>query len=181
MIMEINMKIFRGLKDISFSKINPYHTNESDHTYGSGTSYAELKSLAEEYCNSLCVKRFGWILTYEYNPSNPFYVSEKHFVDLESFGETTDMFYKNTVIASNKLASLLRDDGYDCAIFDYDENDSHVLILKEGSLELEQIELFTEDQLIVNFLKTLNIPFDGTIFIVPINLIKIVDDFLETI
>lgn len=174
------MKIYRGLKDILFKNIDPFHQNESDHTYGAGTSYADNRSLAEEYCNSICVKNYGWILTYTYEPQNPFYITEKNYVDLENFGSSTDMFYNGTIINSTELATLLKNDGFDCAIFDYDENDSHILILTQNnSLELQEIELFTENQQIVNFLKTLMIPFDGTNFIIPNHLLVIIDDFLS--
>lgn len=176
------MKIYRGLKDILFKNINPFHINKDNHTYGEGTSYATERFLAEEYCNSICVKNYGWILTYSFNPKNPYYVKESDYVDLENFGESTDMFYNKEIIDSKDFASLLRKDGYDCAIFDHDENDPHVLILDNNiNLELDTIELFSENQEIVNFVSSFKIPFDGTNFIVPPDLLKIIDDFLETI
>lgn len=175
------MKVYRGLKDILFKNINPYHINDSEHTYGQGTSYAYEKSLAEEYCNSIVVKNYGWILTYNYEPKNPYYVSTKDFVDLDSFGEYTDMFYNQKIIKSSEFGSLLKQDNFDCAIFDYDENDSHVMILTEGSLDLVEIELFTENQSLVDFLKELDIPNDGTNFIIPNHLLTIIDDFLITL
>jgi hypothetical protein len=79
------MKVYRGLKDILHKNINPYHSNNTQNTYGDGTSYATDRSLAEEYCNSICVKNYGWILTYNYEPKNPYYVTLKNYVDLESF------------------------------------------------------------------------------------------------
>lgn len=173
------MKVYRGLKDIAFSNIDPFYINGDDHTYGNGTSYAKERSLAEEYCNSMCVKNFGWILTYDYQPKNPFYVSESNFVDLESFGSCTKMIYKDQVISSKDLADLLRNDGYDCAVFEYDENDAHVMILSNNNtLTLEEIELFTENQEIVDLLNSLKISNDGTNFIIKYNDLGKIDQLL---
>lgn len=173
------MIIYRGVKDILFSKINPFHLNSSFHTYGAGTSYSESYEQATEYANIASIKKFGWVLEYLLVPQNPEYITEKNYLDLENFAENTDLFYDNHVIESNQLSDLVRNKGHDCIIFDYDDSDGHVIVLRESDLTLTNLMFITDDARIIKFLNQFELPKNDDYFVIPLELVPILDDFLE--
>ena len=92
------------------------------------------------------------------------------------------MFYDNKIINANELSFYLKKDSYDCAIFDHDDYDQHVLILNQhGRIELNQALLFTENMTIMEFLKSLNLTHNDNYYEIPFELLSLVDEFLKTL
>lgn len=168
------MKVFRGIGSIPFNQINPYYTNDGDHlVYGKGTSYSLDEEQARFYCESSTSKEFGWILTYDYNPSKILEIYESNFENLDDLElENFNLNINNEEIVSYNLAEYARNNGYDCVKFIYDEFDQHILVINEKGLELESIKLFVESQELVDQIKKLEFYFDGEYFDIPLNQIS---------
>lgn len=175
------MLIYRGIKNILFKNINPLFRNEDDFLldYGKATSYSYEKQLAQEYCDGRNV-RYAWLLAYEFTPKNPLRLTTYNTIDEQGFED--GVFFSGVVVPRKDLAAYASKLGHDAIIFEYDEEDPHVMLLdscKEDQLTLVASELFTENQEIVNKLVKFKLPFDGQYFQVPLDKLKAFDHILE--
>lgn len=176
------MIIYRGIKNILFKQIDPLFKNNDDFhlDYGAGTSYAYEKSLADEYCQFGRNLKFSWLLKYNFNPKNKLTISLSNCIDEDclDFG----VFINGDTIKKKDLVKYAENNNYDCIYFEYDENDPHILLTSlavNSQLELLEIELFTENQKVVDKLKKLKLPFDGQYYQIPINKIQEIDLILS--
>lgn len=172
------MEIYRGVKDILFKNINHLFRND-DLTfldYGQGTSYAYERRLAEDYFK--LNKNFAWLITSEFSPRHPMYIYPKDLVEEDNIDE--GFFFDGKVIERNDIAEFAEDFNHDCIIFEYDDSDPHILLLRLANEPIiKEVDLCTEKQEIVDALRKFKFPFDGTIYKIPLNKIKEVDEILE--
>jgi hypothetical protein len=176
------MIIYRGVKNILFKQIDPLFKNTDDFhlDYGSGTSYAYEKSLAYEYCQFGRALKYSWVLQYTFIPKSTLTISLSSCVDEDclDFG----IFINGDVIKKKDLVKFAETNNYDCIYFEYDENDPHLLLTslaKSEQLELICVELFSENQKVVDSLTKMKLQFDGQYFQVPLNKINEVDLILS--
>lgn len=176
------MIIYRGVKDILFNKIDFLFKN-SDMTfldYGRGTSYSYERSLAEEYCSHN--KKFAWLKVCEFSPKNELHITTYDFLDDVDFNSEEGFFIESEHVPRNEIAQWATSHGYDSIYFEYDESDPHILLLDNCDVPtLLELELHTENQEVVDKIKNFKFPFDGTIFKIPLNRIKEVDDLLNSL
>lgn len=177
------MIIYRGVKNILFKNIHPLFRNDDDSLldYGKATSYAYEKQLAQEYCEFGRHVRYSWLLTYEFTPKNPLTLTSYNTIDDDGF-EHGVFFKDGTIVPRKNLADYAVKLGHDSIIFEYDENDPHIMLLEnctEDQLQLTEALLFSENQEIVTKLQKNKLAFDGQYFTIPLAKIKAFDHILE--
>lgn len=176
------MLIYRGIINLKFSQIDPLFKNSDDFLldYGKGTSYAYERALAVEYAFNYYAK-YGWIVSYEFNPKNPLNLYEDNFVEDEFTGENL-IYIDGDFLKKKELSSFANKKGFDCVIFDDPSQDPHIFLLDRVSpdqLILNEIEFFAKENELINALSKLNIRFYDNIASVSKNKIKNIDNILN--
>lgn len=172
------MKIFRSVRNIPISKVNPLFRNKENEflTYGDGTSYSYEEELARDYSLLRADDKFSLFLTYEFTPKNMFNLYESHFIDPDYLED--GLLIRGESVNSYDLASYLSTNGHCSCYFELDHF-SHILLLENCSLdqlELIGIEVIVNDIIIREELEKVL----GTKnLIVPLNRIEEVDNILS--